>query len=68
MDIFLIGDNQVSLTTEIPAAVPARGFLWLDATHDEVAANPEKWREAIECSTGTHVYDPHLTDTINLNQ
>jgi Mg2+ and Co2+ transporter CorA len=67
MDIFLLSDSQVTLTRDAPPAVPAHGFLWLDATHDEVAASPEAWRDEVERSTATHIYDPHLTDTINLN-
>jgi magnesium transporter len=67
MDIFLISETLVSVTTEVPDAVPAQGFLWIDATHDEVAAEPEAWRDAIERATGTQIYDPHLTDVINLH-
>jgi magnesium transporter len=67
MDIFLVNDNQATLESEIPAAVPANGFLWLDATHDEVAADPDAWRNAIERATGTHIYDLHLVDLVNLN-
>lgn len=64
MDIFLISATQVTLTE--PGCVPAQGFLWLDATHDEVAADPEAWRAAIERSTGIHLYDLHLQDIGNL--
>ncbi|MGH8810124.1 MAG: magnesium transporter CorA family protein [Noviherbaspirillum sp.] len=46
--------------------MPAQGFLWLDATHDEVAADPAAWRDAVEQATGTQIYDLHLTDAINL--
>ncbi|PFH10196.1 magnesium/cobalt transport protein CorA [Collimonas sp. PA-H2] len=67
MDIFLISDNQVSQSQEIPDAVPLKGFLWIDATHEEVAADPEAWRGAIERATGVQIYDPHMTDTLNPN-
>lgn len=67
MDIFLISDNQVSQSLEIPDAVPLKGFLWIDATHEEVAADPEAWRNAIERATGVEIYDPHMTDTLNPN-
>jgi magnesium transporter len=66
MDIFLIGDHQVTIGTDVPDTIPPRSFLWLDATHDEVAADPEAWRDAVERATGTHIYDPHLTDAVNL--
>jgi Mg2+ and Co2+ transporter CorA len=66
MDIFLITHSQVAQQPESAAALPQQGFLWLDATHDEVAAAPEAWRAAVEQATGVHVYDPHLTDAVNL--
>lgn len=67
MDIFLINDSQVSLTTTLSPATPISGFLWLDATHDEVAANPDAWRDAVERATGVRLYDLHLLDVANLN-
>jgi Mg2+ and Co2+ transporter CorA len=66
MDIFLITDTQVSRLSEAPAALPQHGFLWLDATHEEVATAPDAWRAAVEQVTGVHLYDPHLTDAVNL--
>jgi magnesium transporter len=66
MDIFLIGDGHAIHSTVVPAAVPAHGFLWLDSTHEAVAADPEAWREQVARATGTQLYDPHLTDVVNL--
>ena len=65
MDIFLIGENQVTQTSELPSVVPSQGFLWIDTTHEEVAADPEGWRDMIAAATGTLIYDPHLVDAIN---
>lgn len=67
MDLFLINSNQITLTTEMPGEIPTDGFLWLDATHEEVAANTAAWRDTIERMTGVHIYDPHLTDATNLS-
>lgn len=67
MDIFLISDNQVSQSKDIPDAVPVKGFLWIDATHEEVSADPEAWRNAIALATGVQIYDPHMIDTLNPN-
>lgn len=66
MNIFHITDHQVLLN---PAAgQPAQAtFLWLDATHDEVGANPEAWRAEVERITGIHLYDLHLADALNLS-
>jgi Mg2+ and Co2+ transporter CorA len=66
MDIFHLNSAQVAQLPEADAALPASGFLWLDATHDEVAADIAAWRDTVERITGVHVYDPHLTDAINL--
>lgn len=66
MDIFLITHSQVSHLEALPSILPPQGFLWLDASHEEVAAAPEEWRAAVERATGVSVYDPHLTDAVNL--
>lgn len=63
MDIFYINEKQVSLNAS--EQISAR-FLWLDATHEEVAENPESWRDEVARVTGTHLYDLHLKDAINL--
>ncbi|MDB5770567.1 MAG: magnesium transporter CorA family protein [Burkholderia sp.] len=67
MDIFVINGSQALLAKEAPSEIPAQGFVWLDATHEEVAANTGTWRDTIERITGVHVYDPHLTDATNLS-
>lgn len=64
MDIFYIGEQQVTLNqTEASSSV----FRWLDASHDEVAADPEAWRDAVEKITGVRLYDLHLKDAVNLS-
>ncbi|MFZ6773196.1 magnesium transporter CorA family protein [Undibacterium sp. SXout7W] len=68
MDIFYITDTQVTLNQQpAPDIATAAGFLWLDATHDEVSAAPEVWRDQIEALSGTQVYDLHLKDITNLS-
>ncbi|MES2538167.1 MAG: magnesium transporter CorA family protein [Pseudomonadota bacterium] len=66
MNIFIISETLVTRCTTLPETLPPDGFLWLDATHDEVAADPEAWREAVERGSGVRIYDPHLTDALNL--
>lgn len=67
MDIFHVNSNHVTQLTQGDARLPADGFLWIDATHDEVAADTAAWRDVITKVTGTQIYDPHLTDIINLS-
>ncbi len=66
MDVFLIVDGEARLLPELPQGMPERGFYWLDVTHEEVRADPEGWRDRVQRVTGTHIYDPHLTDAVNL--
>lgn len=66
MNIFLISENLVTLYATLPDVLPPNGFLWLDATHEEVAADPEAWRDSVARGTGVRIYDPHLTDALNL--
>lgn len=66
MDIFHIDSNVATQLTQTSAENSSSGFLWIDATHDEVAADPLAWRDAVEHSTGIHIYDPHLSDVVNL--
>lgn len=65
MHIYQISEHQVTLVDTVPDALPEDGFWWIDATHEEVADNPELWRNAIEHATGTRIYDLHLQDTMN---
>jgi magnesium transporter len=67
MDILVINNNLVSIATETPKQIPAQGFLWLDSTHADLAGDSGAWRNAIERITDTHIYDPHLTDALNLS-
>ena len=66
MDIYHISSNQVTRLQETQGPSPSHGFLWLDATHDEVATDLPAWRDAVQRITGIHIYDPHLTDATNL--
>jgi magnesium transporter len=69
MDIFHICETQVQQNADhetLQACSPTR-FIWLDATHEEVAANPEAWRDEVQRLTGTQIYDLHLQDVTNLS-
>lgn len=66
MDVIHIDRTQATLLPALPQGLPEAGFYWIDATHEEVRADPEQWRALIQSITGTHVYDPHLTDAVNL--
>ncbi|OWW19439.1 magnesium transporter CorA family protein [Noviherbaspirillum denitrificans] len=67
MDIFHVSSSHVTQLEHADSGLPAQGYLWIDVTHDEVAADPTAWRDAIAHATGAHIYDPHLTDVVNLS-
>ncbi|MBI3712870.1 MAG: magnesium transporter CorA family protein [Burkholderiales bacterium] len=80
MDIFYISETQASMTpaeevlallskqsTEGHLNQDAGQFLWLDVTHDEVAADAELWRDQVEQLTGIRIFDLHLKDVCNLS-
>lgn len=66
MDVYLINDTSVRRLEEPLARLPAKTFLWLDATHDEVGADAYAWRDSVERLIGTRIVDPHLIDAVNL--
>ncbi|MDB5838951.1 MAG: Mg2+ transporter protein CorA-like protein [Herminiimonas sp.] len=66
MELYLIGDSQVIPNPELPAGLADGGFIWLDSTHDEVAADPEAWLAAVARTTGVLIYEPHVLDVVNL--
>jgi magnesium transporter len=51
---------------ERPKELTEDGFVWLDAMHDEVIADPEALRSAVEQVTGVRLLDLHLQDATNL--
>ena len=65
MNIYHIGERQVSQLDAPPEALPEQGYLWLTVTHDELVADPEGWRNRIEQISGIRIYDLHLQDAIN---
>ncbi|RJF99718.1 magnesium transporter CorA family protein [Noviherbaspirillum saxi] len=67
MDIFHISSNNVNQLTDASVELPQQGFLWIDATHEEVSADTHAWRDTVQRHTGVHIYDPHLADATNLS-
>jgi Mg2+ and Co2+ transporter CorA len=57
--------RAVELDAE-PRGLPAEGFLWLDVLHQEVIADPEPLRAAVERVSGVRIFGLHLQDAANL--
>jgi magnesium transporter len=78
MDIFYISESKVRLNSSADFSNPdsqllldksieePTRFMWLDATHVEVIANPDQWRDEVERITGVKIFDLHLKDIVNL--
>ncbi|WP_293777829.1 magnesium transporter CorA family protein [uncultured Oxalicibacterium sp.] len=65
MHIYHIEERQTSVLDSAHIAPPTQGYLWITSTHDEIGADPEGWRSAIEQITGIRPYDLHLQDALN---
>lgn len=46
--------------------LPETGYYWLDVSHDEVSADPQRWAEQVQQLTGIALYELHLKDISNL--
>lgn len=72
MEVFRISHDGVSqVGNDIPSPDPRedenqKGFLWIDCTHGEVSEAPSAWNARVAALTGVQVYDPHLSDIVNL--
>lgn len=63
--LHLLPDGAQKLD-ELPAQLPANGWVWLDVLHEELNDGVEPLREAVVRLTGVRVFDLHLQDAINL--
>lgn len=57
--------RAVELQAE-PGGLPSDGYLWLDVLHDELTADVEAMRDAIQRVAGVRIFDLHLQDAANL--
>ncbi|MEJ2141644.1 MAG: hypothetical protein P8Y24_04705 [Gammaproteobacteria bacterium] len=62
MDILLIENDQVTQLNELPAAMPASGFLWLDIVRDQ----DTDWPQQVLALNGVTIHDRHINDSLNL--
>jgi Mg2+ and Co2+ transporter CorA len=63
--IHLQADQALRLDA-VPTVPCASGFFWIDLTHDEFSADPERLRDTALQLTGTRIFDLHLQDAANL--
>lgn len=61
-----VNTQRATELAEAPASLPADGYLWLDALHEEVTAEPENLRDAVQRVAGVRLDDLHLQDATNL--
>lgn len=66
MQVHWLSDHSGLRSDHIPSLQTAtQGFLWLDATTEDLHANPERWRDEVLRLTGVRIYDLHLQDAGN---
>jgi magnesium transporter len=53
--------QAATVQDEVPAALPARGFVWIDTD----AGSGRRWVPAVRALTGTSIFDEHLSDSEN---
>ena len=65
MHIFHI--DATGVCADATALSSDTGFLWLDASHDEVAADSAAWCERVAQLSGGQLHELHLKDALNLS-
>ncbi|MCX8114072.1 MAG: magnesium transporter CorA family protein, partial [Burkholderiaceae bacterium] len=67
MEAIHVLPDQAQRLEAVPESPCDAGFVWLDVTHEEFAADPERLRETMaQLSGGARVFDLHLSDAVNL--
>lgn len=62
MQLLLITKDHLALRVDEIDALPADGWLWIDAAINE---SGEAWRDLAEKLTGVRIFDAHMTDAAN---
>ena len=60
MKWIVVGAQRATGLVEAPDGLPVDGFLWLDMLHDEVIADPDSLREAVQRITDVRLDDLHV--------
>lgn len=67
MEAIHVLPDQAQTLEAVPESPRDAGFVWLDVTHEEFAADPERLRETMaRLAGGVRVFDLHLRDAVNL--
>jgi len=64
MDILWISEKQPVQLLDASARLPHEGFLWIDASQDDLKDLPA-WREQMHRLTGVYLHGLHLRDATN---
>lgn len=66
METVHVQPDQALRLEAVPTAPCTNGFYWLDLTHEEFVADPERLRDVVAQLTGARLFDLHLQDAANL--
>ncbi|MGE5864412.1 MAG: magnesium transporter CorA family protein [Rhizobacter sp.] len=65
MRIFHVRADQFTELTELPAQVPATGYLWIGSARREFEVNAATLQAALQRWTGGQLVDLHISDLLN---
>ncbi|RZS85640.1 magnesium transporter CorA family protein [Pigmentiphaga kullae] len=65
MDVLWISEHGGPRPHNAAQLAASKGFLWIDAGAEDLAADPDAWRDEIARLTGVQLHDLHLQDAAN---
>ena len=63
--VFTVSDPQVHAVQQLPAALPAQGFVWLACTREFFDAERLSLQACLQALTGRNLLDLHVSDLLN---
>ncbi len=65
MRVFIINHSQVSESAEMPAQLPASGFVWVSCARQEFAQRQAAVQQQLQSLCGLSLVDLHISDLLN---
>lgn len=65
MRLFHLSGDQFSELTELPAQLPAKGFLWVGSARHEFEQDSSEIQTSLQRWTGSQLVDLHVSDLLN---
>jgi magnesium transporter len=65
MRVFTLQGSQISETDQLPAALPATGFVWIACARREFEVTQAQVQATLQALAGTMLVDLHVSDLLN---